>query len=72
MTSETNQMSHLYFKILQRKEVRIVKKKLKKPDTYRLQALKKVALYETLLRGSVDENCSSPGSQYQSCKNKCC
>lgn len=49
-----------------------MKKVLKKPDTFRLKALKKVALYETVLRGSVDENCSDPGSKYQTCKNKCC
>ena len=49
-----------------------MKKELKKPDSYRLQALKKVALYETLLRGSVDENCSPPGSKFQGCQNKCC
>lgn len=49
-----------------------MKKELKKPDNFRKDAIKKVALYETLLRGSVDENCSAPGSQYQTCKNKCC
>lgn len=48
-------------------------KKLKKPETFRTTALKKVALYETILRGSVDENCSAPGSKFQpACKNKCC
>lgn len=49
-----------------------MKKELHKSKTYRTQALKKVALYETLLRGKVDEHCSAPGSKYQPCKNKCC
>lgn len=55
----------------ERRELKM-KKTLHKPKTYRLQAQKKVALYENVLRGSVDENCSAPGSQYQSCKGKCC
>lgn len=49
-----------------------MKKALKKPSTTRTEAMKKVVLYETLLRGSVDESCSLPGSKYQTCKNKCC
>ena len=49
-----------------------MKKKLKKPENFRSVSLKRVALYETVLRGSVDENCSPPGEIYQNCKNKCC
>ncbi len=49
-----------------------MKKQLKKPDTFKVRALKTVTIYETVFRGSVDENCSAPGSKFQGCKNKCC
>ena len=49
-----------------------MKKELKKPENFRKKSINKVALFETVLRGSVDENCSAPGSVYQKCKSKCC
>lgn len=62
----------VYYNIILIKGGEKMKKKLVRPNTSKVKALKKVALYETYLRGSVDENCSSPGSQYNKCKNKCC